>query len=108
VVGEAPLAAIEPQSADTAAFTAPRIGVTVPRLRTPALRSAIARAALEQLRSNDFARLVQDSPTPERGEPRPPSDGLVTQTTAPEDLYVLGFICKKLPRCPDPDPAFTW
>lgn len=24
------------------------------------------------------------------------------------DLYVMAFVCKQLPRCPDPDPALQW
>jgi hypothetical protein len=27
---------------------------------------------------------------------------------ANEGLYVMAFVCKRLPRCPDPDPALPW
>jgi hypothetical protein len=31
------------------------------------------------------------------------------QLQAPDDdIYILAFICKRLPRCPDPDPNFRW
>jgi hypothetical protein len=66
---------------------------------------AIAPGVLERLRANDFARVlpvaeVVPSPAP---EPAPNSEA-----TPPDEIYVLGFICKKLPKCPDPDPALKW
>ena len=36
--------------------------------------------------------------------PSPPA----TTTTDPEHLFVLAFICRPLPKAPDPDPALTW
>ena len=65
----------------------------------------VAPGVLERLRSNDFTRLepvVNVVPSPEPA-PAPNSD-----TTPADEIYVLGFICKKLPKCPDPDPALTW
>ncbi|MFJ9628033.1 hypothetical protein ACIRU8_10100 [Streptomyces sp. NPDC101175] len=29
-------------------------------------------------------------------------------TTAPEDVFLAGFVCRQLPKSPDPDPALTW
>jgi hypothetical protein len=37
-------------------------------------------------------------PDPAPPPPEPPSD----------DVTVLAYICKRLPRCPDPDPALRW
>lgn len=65
----------------------------------------VAPGVLERLRVNDFVRLlpvvdVVPSPTP---EPTPNAEA-----TPQDEIYVLGFICKKLPKCPDPDPALSW
>jgi hypothetical protein len=68
-------------------------------------RLAIAPGVLERLHANDFARVlpvaeVVPSPAP---DPAPNSEA-----TPANEIYVLGFICKKLPKCPDPDPALSW
>jgi hypothetical protein len=64
-----------------------------------------APAVLERLRADDFTRVqpvfdVMPSPAPDPGTGAEP--------TPADDIYVLGFICKKLPKCPDPDPGLTW
>ncbi len=28
--------------------------------------------------------------------------------TAPDDVFLAAFVCRKLPKSPDPDPALTW
>jgi len=28
--------------------------------------------------------------------------------TDPQDIYVAAFVCRSLPRCPDPDPGLPW
>jgi hypothetical protein len=66
---------------------------------------AIAPGVLERLHANDFARVLPVAevvPTP-APEPAPNSEA-----TPPDEIYVLGFICKKLAKCPDPDPALKW
>jgi hypothetical protein len=40
--------------------------------------------------------------------PPPPQSPTTTFTTGPEDVYVLAFICRLLPKSPDPDPGLTW
>jgi hypothetical protein len=37
---------------------------------------------------------------------QPPSAG--EQTSDPNDIYIIAFICRLLPKAPDPDPSFTW
>ena len=66
---------------------------------------AVAPGVFERLHTNDFVRVlpvaeVVPSPAP---DPAPNSEA-----TPADDVYVLGFICKKLPKCPDPDPALHW
>jgi len=29
-------------------------------------------------------------------------------TSKPEDVYIAAFICRRLPKCPNPDPTLTW
>jgi hypothetical protein len=29
-------------------------------------------------------------------------------TTKPEDIYLAAFVCRRLPKCPDPDPSLSW
>ncbi|MET8450738.1 hypothetical protein [Streptomyces sp. NPDC005209] len=28
--------------------------------------------------------------------------------TGPDDVFLAAFVCRRLPRCPDPDPGLTW
>jgi hypothetical protein len=39
--------------------------------------------------------------------PAPPPERVVV-TTGPDEIFILGLVCKVLPRCPDPDPALHW
>ena len=38
-------------------------------------------------------------------EPRPDP---VTESQPNDEITLLAFICKRLPLCPDPDPALSW
>ncbi|UYB50699.1 hypothetical protein OCJ37_11815 [Xanthomonas sp. AM6] len=43
--------------------------------------------------------------------PAAPAATVATTQDAPardDSVYILAFICRPLPRCPDPDPALTW
>ncbi|WP_158046228.1 hypothetical protein [Skermanella pratensis] len=50
---------------------------------------------------------IRPLPFPRPGQP-PPAQ--VTRQTAftDGDMGVLAFVCRSLPRCPDPDPALVW
>lgn len=37
-----------------------------------------------------------------------PKEVEVVRTTAPGQILLAGFVCKRVPRCPDPDPALVW
>ena len=39
--------------------------------------------------------------------PQPPAGDAQT-STGPDDLYILAFICRLMPKCPDPDPSYSW
>jgi hypothetical protein len=42
-------------------------------------------------------------------DPAPPAAAPpAAAAAAGETVYILAFICKRLPRCPDPDPALAW
>ena len=51
---------------------------------------------------NQFARLKVDRAVQEENAPAP------EHVADPDTIYVLAFICKPLPQCPDPDPALQW
>jgi len=97
----------------------PLRGIAAPALRPRiaigrpapiASQPVAAQATLRRLRLDLYAR---DLSVAEAA----PAVPLVTQPpaaaihdTAPRDdsIYILAFICRPLPRCPDPDPALAW
>jgi hypothetical protein len=46
------------------------------------------------------------------GEPAatsgPASSGAAITTSDPGDVYIIGFVCRLLPKAPDPDPSLGW
>jgi hypothetical protein len=40
--------------------------------------------------------------------PPPPAPNIITQQGTRDDISVLAFICKRLPKSPNPDPSLTW
>ncbi|HEX8918554.1 MAG TPA: hypothetical protein VF898_08625 [Chloroflexota bacterium] len=71
----------------------------------PAARSVtIPSNAVARLNAVTFTRLPiipvepGPTPTPPPGNTQPPSP----------DVSILAFICKRLPKCPDPDPSLNW
>lgn len=66
-----------------------------------ASRTALVRTRIARLRARSFVR----PPVIMTGPPaRPPAP----QTTADHHVYILAFICRRVPRCPDPDPQLHW
>lgn len=42
-------------------------------------------------------------------QPAPPSTPVPPKVEAPNDeIAILAFICRRTPKCPDPDPSLTW
>ncbi len=64
---------------------------------------AINPALRAQIHSATYARAVQTGPPPAPATP-PPSQ---TQSSGNE-ISILAFICKRLPKCPNPDPSLNW
>jgi len=66
---------------------------------------------LSMLASDDFERVGMELPPP-AGQPvegvPPAPEGAEVETAPPEVLYVLGFVCKRLPKTPDPSPGLRW
>ena len=41
-------------------------------------------------------------------EPAPPPPPPPAPQANPEEIAILAFICRRVPRCPDPDPTLAW
>jgi hypothetical protein len=85
-----------------------------PAVATPALRSGRADAELPPPRQKTDL-LLSGFPSqsvgalPNRGlDVVAPKASVKTEAPATDDVTILAFICKPLPRCPDPDPALKW
>jgi hypothetical protein len=50
--------------------------------------------------------ITSPSPTPTPPQPTPPAPSPPPQPTP--DVSILAFICKRLPKCPNPDSALKW
>jgi hypothetical protein len=88
VVADAPVTVVQPAAAE--AFATPAV-------------------LLEAARAPDFALLHVEPVEPVRlPDPTPPGPGLVSQTTPAGVVIVLAFICKAVPKAPDPRPECTW
>lgn len=72
-----------------------------PVVASPAVTAtAVSGAKLRALREMGFTRLA----IPATPAPAPAS----TTSSPSDDIYVLAFICKRVGKCPDPDPNLTW
>jgi hypothetical protein len=65
---------------------------------SPQVRGAAPRLDLRLTRMRH--PLVTGLPEPAPEEHPPSSSG--------DDVTILGFLCKRVPRCPDPDPSLDW
>jgi hypothetical protein len=70
----------------------------------PGVRGTIDPAVLARLRRNDFRRRASSVPV----LVAPASARAGAETTDADHVYVLGFICRTLAQCPDPDVALAW
>jgi hypothetical protein len=61
--------------------------------------------AARNFRSLKRSRVPDDNIPP---LPSPPIPLSHPPTTQDETIYILAFICKTLPKCPDPDPTLQW
>lgn len=77
-----------------------------PGVGTPMVARPIYSRAMLNLQESTFTRL----PTTPVKKPVPSPSGLpsASPTVPDNNIYVLAFICKPLPKCPDPDPTLQW
>lgn len=73
------------------------------------INTATLGAALNRLRMNSF----ETRPDLSRGAPGnvdsvSPSPQTHTLDSGSKNITILAFICRRLPKCPDPDPALAW
>lgn len=92
------------------AATALRPRIAIGRPVPVASQPVAAQATVRRLRLDLYARdlsVAEAAPT----VPRMIVPAAVpAQDAAPREdsIYILAFICRPLPRCPDPDPALAW
>lgn len=36
------------------------------------------------------------------------TSAMQSSVTGPDDVFLAGFVCRQLPKSPDPDPALSW
>lgn len=115
-------AAAAPPTAAAPALDAVRLGASLRAIRFAAAPAPVARveglAAVSMLRipvaavvRDHRAVVVRDHRTAVEPEPAPPPPELPPPPPEPEpteDVTILAFICKRVPKCPDPDPTLTW
>lgn len=102
-----PDAALPPRLATIRAVSATptlRVAAT-PGMRRVAVQPQVALAGRRQtlvLAKHTFRALDRIPVPPPPPRPTPPPD------SPTDEITVLAFICKRLSRCPDPDPALHW
>jgi len=81
------------------------IAAVRPILRPPAKNGPAIEARINP--RHELARNLPTRPgTPNIPIVRPRRQ--VTQVTPDDQIFILAFVCKEVPKCPDPDPALQW
>jgi hypothetical protein len=83
---------------------------------TVAMMSEVRAQPMIRLKATTFNRafldqvliVAQPTPTPSPPPAPPPPEPAQPPPEPDDDIYVLGFICKRVAKSPDPDPALTW
>ena len=68
------------------------------------------RLASRELTEARYVGTTIRSPAPPKAPPPPepaPAD-VVEERYSFDGVTVLAWVCKRVPRCPDPDPALSW
>ncbi|WP_447963199.1 hypothetical protein [Nitrospira sp. Ecomares 2.1] len=77
-----------------------------PAVRTPVVARPAYSRSMVNLQASSYTRLPS---TPIRKPAPRPATPPRPQTTVPdENIYILAFICKPLPKSPDPDMTLQW
>jgi hypothetical protein len=95
----APRAAVADARGLRAAVVAAPPAVAAAPVATPVAATPVSGAKLRALREMTFTRLPVATAPPPATNPGTPQS---------EEIYVLAFICKRVGKCPDPDPTLTW
>lgn len=80
------------------------IGGVSPVMMSPAARAVITGPkprSVVRLKSHTFAAIRPVAPAP------PPAPAPASPLDE-ETVYIMAFICRRLPRCPNPDPDLQW
>ena len=105
-VGVTSMAAARPLAANVA--LRPTLDARAP---TAASGASVTRVALaRELTEARYVGTTIRSPAPPKAPPPPepaPAD-VVEERYSFDGVTVLAWVCKRVPRCPDPDPALTW
>ncbi len=105
---------MRPQAMASFKSTAIRVPTQATRgnvlLKSAVMTTVVARPAYSRsivnLQASAYIRLPT---TPVRQPvPTPPKPPLPPTTIPDKNIYILAFICKPLPKCPDPDMALRW
>ncbi|MCF6191383.1 MAG: hypothetical protein L3J51_12985 [Cocleimonas sp.] len=81
--------------------------LAVPRTKKPLVKSAPKMTRLNVARMSPVITLFNQEKTSMKPTNKPNS----SKPASPENdesIYILAFICKKVPKCPDPDLSLTW
>ncbi|MEO6203177.1 MAG: hypothetical protein ABIU05_22180, partial [Nitrospirales bacterium] len=77
-----------------------------PAVMTPVVARPAYSQSIVNLQASAYIRLPT---TPvRRPAPRPATPPSAPTTVPEKNIYILAFICKPLPKCPDPDMALQW
>jgi hypothetical protein len=119
-VRTAALAAARPAVALSATAVKPALAMARPTVAAPIQQVAVVKTApaviSESRPVSRLGRAVYRLPTPPPpAAPAPAPTTTPATTSAPptaptpdDSIAVLAYICKTLPKCPDPDPALSW
>lgn len=83
-----------------------RVGVMKDAQTGAALDQKASLLQLRNFQAMSFTRsgVVLSQPS----QPVNPAISMPKPTVQDDSIYILAFICKSLPKCPDPDPALQW
>lgn len=103
------------QTISPAKFPSPNLPINAPVTGLQPLKATVVQPVnfvspqFRALQRVVFTRLTPLSKQDEAsGTPGRPSYQPSPPATQDEAIYILAFICKLLPRCPDPDPTLQW
>ncbi|MDR4482985.1 MAG: hypothetical protein R3B95_07085 [Nitrospirales bacterium] len=77
-----------------------------PAVMTPMVARPAYSRSMVNLKASTYTRLPT-APV-RRPAPRPATPASTPPNVPDKNIYILAFICKPLPKCPDPDMALRW